>query len=64
MSSLCLRKVAPLGAIMCTGSEAGKSSNPKNNKIRWMKTGWKEHEQQKNSYKPHSHNEEKNEENW
>ena len=33
-ATLCLRKVAPMGAIMCTGSDAGKSSNPKCNKIR------------------------------
>ena len=31
--ALCLRKVAPIGAIMCTGSDAGKSSKPKCNKI-------------------------------
>ena len=39
--ALCLRKVAPMGATMCTGSKVGKSSNPKNNKILWMKIGWK-----------------------
>ena len=40
-AALCLRKVAPIGAIMCTGSNAGKSFKPKCNKIRWMKTGKK-----------------------
>ena len=32
--ALYLRKVAPIGAIMCTGSKAGNSSKPKCNKIR------------------------------
>ena len=36
--TLYLRNVAPMGAIMCTGSEAGNSSNPRCNKIRWIKT--------------------------
>ena len=40
-AALCLRKVAPMGEIMCTSSEVGKSSKPKNNKILWMKTRWK-----------------------
>ena len=40
-AALCLRKVAPMGAIMCTGSKARKSSKPKNNKILWMKIVWK-----------------------
>ena len=40
-AALCLRKLAPMGAIMCTGLEAGKLSKPKNNKILWMKIGWK-----------------------
>jgi len=35
--ALCLRKVAPMGAIKCTGSETGKSSKPKCNKIWWIK---------------------------
>ena len=39
-AALCPRKVAPMEAIMCTCSEAGKSSNLKNNKILWMKTWW------------------------
>ena len=32
-AALYLRKVAPMGAIMCMGSEAGNSSKPKGNKI-------------------------------
>ena len=40
-AALYLRQVVPMGAIMCTGSEAGKSSKPKNKKNLWMKTGWK-----------------------
>ena len=40
-AALCLRKVAPIGAIICTGSEAGKDSNPKCSKILWIKTGKK-----------------------
>ena len=36
-TTLCLRNVAPMGAIMCMGSEAGKSSNPKNNTSRAKK---------------------------
>ena len=36
--ALCIRKVAPIGAIRCTGSEARNSSIPKCNKIRWIKT--------------------------
>ena len=40
-AALCLRKVAPIGAIMCTGSKLGNSSKPKCNKIRWIKTGKK-----------------------
>ena len=39
--ALCLRKVAPMGAIICTGSDSGKSSKPKCNKIQWIKTGKK-----------------------
>ena len=31
-AALCLRQVVPMGAIMCTGSEARKSSKPKNKK--------------------------------
>ena len=37
-ATFCLRKVAPIRAIMCTGSKAGNSSKPKCNKIRWIKT--------------------------
>ena len=40
-AALCLRKVAPIGATTCTGSPTGKSSKPRNNKILWMKIGWK-----------------------
>ena len=40
-AALYLRNVALMGATMCIGSEVGKSSKPKNNKILWMKTGWK-----------------------
>ena len=40
-AALCLRKVTPIGAIMCTSSDAGKSSKPKCNKIQCMKTGKK-----------------------
>ena len=32
-ATLCLRKVAPMGAIMCMGSKVWKSSKPKNKKI-------------------------------
>ena len=32
--ALCLRKMAPMGVIMCTGSDVGNSSNPRCNKIR------------------------------
>ena len=39
-AALYLRKVAPMGAIIWTGSPAGKSSWPRNNKILWMKIGW------------------------
>ena len=31
--ALCLRNVAPMGTIMCTGSEARNSSKPRCNKI-------------------------------
>ena len=37
-ATLCLRKVEPMGAIMCTGSKAGNLSKPKCNKILWIKT--------------------------
>ena len=37
-AALCLRNVAPIGAIRCTGSNAGKSSKLKSNKILWIKT--------------------------
>ena len=36
--ALCLRNVTPIGAIICMGSNAGKSSKPKCNKIQWIKT--------------------------
>ena len=39
--ALCLRKVAPMGAIMWTGSNVGNSSNPRCNKIRCIKIGKK-----------------------
>ena len=32
-ATLCLRNVAPIGAMIRTGSNAGKSSKPKSNKI-------------------------------
>ena len=38
--ALCLKKVAPMGAMIWTGSSAGKSSRLRNNKILWMKIGW------------------------
>ena len=38
--ALCLRKVAPMGAITWMGSPVGKSTRPRNNKILWMKIGW------------------------
>ena len=37
-AALCLRKVTPMGAIICIGSYAGKWSKPKCNKIWWIKT--------------------------
>ena len=40
-AAFCLRKVAPMWATIWIDVEAGKSSNPKRNKIRWMKTGKK-----------------------
>ena len=40
-AALCLRKVAPIGAIIWTGTDAGKSFKPKCNKILWIKTGKK-----------------------
>ena len=36
--TLCQRKVAPMGAMMCTGLNARNYSKPKCNKIRWIKT--------------------------
>ena len=36
-AALYLRKVAPIRAIMWTGSDVGKSSKPKCNKIQWIK---------------------------
>ena len=38
-AALCLRKVAPMGAIICTGLDTGKSSKPRCNKILCIKTG-------------------------
>ena len=38
--ALCLRKVAPMRAMIWTGSPAVKSSRSRNNKILWMKIGW------------------------
>ena len=32
-AALCLRKVAPIGAMICTGSDLGKSSKPKSKRI-------------------------------
>ena len=40
-AALYLRKVAPMGAIICTGSDAGKSSKPRCNKIWCIKIGKK-----------------------
>ena len=37
-AALCLRKVAPIGAMIWTGSNAGKSSKPKSKRILWIKT--------------------------
>ena len=31
--SLCIRKVAPIGAMICIGSDAGKSFKPKSKRI-------------------------------
>ena len=39
--ALFLRKVASIGAIIWTGSDVGNSSNPRCNKIQWIKTGKK-----------------------
>ena len=39
LTALYLRNVAPMRAIICMGSDARKSSNPKCNKILWIKTG-------------------------
>ena len=39
--ALCLRKVTPMGAMICTGLDVGKSSKPKCNKILWIKIGKK-----------------------
>ena len=36
--ALYLRKVAPIGAMICTGSNAGKFFNPKSKRILWIKT--------------------------
>ena len=38
-AAIYLRKVAPIGAIIWTGSNAGNSSKPKCNKIWWIQTG-------------------------
>ena len=37
-AALCLRNVAPMGAMICTGLDAGKSSKPKSKKILRMKS--------------------------
>ena len=37
-AALCLKKLAPIGAIMWIGSDIGNSSKPKCNKIWWIKT--------------------------
>ena len=37
--ALCLRKVAPMGDMIWTGLEAGKSSKPKSWRILWIKIG-------------------------
>ena len=39
-AALCLRKVAPKGPTTWTGSPAGKSAKPRNNRILCMKIGW------------------------
>ena len=36
--ALCLRNVAPIGAIIYTGSDIRKSSKPKSKRILWIKT--------------------------
>ena len=40
-ATLCLRKVAPRGAVIWTSLDAKNSSNPRCNKIQWIKTGKK-----------------------
>ena len=40
-AAFCQRKVAPIVAIIWTGSEAGNSSNPRCKRIQWIKTGKK-----------------------
>ena len=40
-AALCRRKVAPMGAMIRTGLDAGNYSKPKCNKIRWIKPGKK-----------------------
>ena len=37
-ATLCLRKVAPIGGMIWTGLDEGKSFKPKSNRILWMKT--------------------------
>ena len=38
-AAFCRRKVALMGAMMCTRLDAGNSSKPRCNKIRWIKRG-------------------------
>ena len=38
-AALYRRKVAPIGATMCAGSNAGNSIKPRYKRIRWIKTG-------------------------
>ena len=40
LSSLCRRKVGRSGPTTCTGSPAGKSARPRNERILWMKIGY------------------------
>ena len=39
--ALCLRKVAPMGDMIWTGSDAGNSTNPRCKRIWWIKIGKK-----------------------
>ena len=38
-AALYLRKMAPMRAIMCTGSDTGNSTKPRCKRIQWIKTG-------------------------